>query len=182
MQGHGFDELDMIVTGYGERGICTRIYWSDGSMEEAPVKVATMLKRIAAAYGKTPKSVRHHWRQAHAIPGDGRFGRMAVLPISPGVMLMPVKLPEKMVGRDASIGYVNLAQPIQILEEKAGSGARSRILFRNSSHGLATVWTCRTLRKHWAEARRFWLEEEQRHALERARMERANVYLNWYEN
>ena len=179
---HAFHELDMVVTTYGERGLCTVLYWSDGTAEEAPVKARTMVQRIAEAYGKTPQAIRRHWRHVYQAAADEQFGRMAILAISPGVVLMPVKLAMKMVGRDVPIGYVNLAQPVQFLEEKDGNGARSRIVFRQNEHVLVTAWTCKTLWKHWAAARRFWLEEEERHSLERNMVERANVYLGWYVN
>ena len=181
-QGHALHELDMIVTAYGEKGICTRLYWSDGTVEEMPVRIGTMLRRIAEMYGKTPQSARKQWRHAHRMAAEEQFGKMAVLILSPGVMLMPVKLPEKMVGRDAAIGYVNLAQPLQFLAEKDGEGARSRIVFRQSDHAISSTWTCRTLEKHRAAARHFWLEEEQRYEEERRCMRQANVYLSWYLN
>ncbi len=179
---HPYHELDMMVTGYGKRGLCTLLYWSDGTEEAVDLKPDTVLKRIAELYGKTPQSVRRQWRIVQKATAERPFGKMAVLPISPGIILMPVKLARKMVGRDSAIGYVNLAQPLQFLEDKDGNGARSRIFFRRSEHVLDTVWTCRTLRKHCVAARMFWLETEQRHARERSLTERAQVYLNWYAN
>ena len=179
-QNHAFHELDMVVAAYGERGICSQLCWSDGTRDEVPVKAGTVVQHIAEAYGKTPQSIRRHWRQYRAAQEE-RFGKMAILAISPGVLLMPVKLAVKMVGRDAAIGYVNLAQPVRFLEEKDGTGARSRIEFVNSPNALDTVWTCRTLERHCAAARLFFLEEDQRYTHEKAVMEHANSYLGaWH--
>ena len=172
-EGHAFHELDMVLTGYGERGICTVLYWSDGTSEEVPVKMKTVVQRIAEAYGKTPQSIRRHWRGL----SREKFGKMAILAISPAVVLMPVKLAAKMVGRDAAIGYVNLAQPIRFLAEKDGNGARSRIVFQKSLHALLTEWTCRTLKKHCTAAWLFFLEEHSRYVREKEIMERANSHL-----
>lgn len=179
-KGHAYHELDMLVTGYGARGISTLLCWKDGTVDEVPVKPATMVKRIAEHYGKTPQSVRKQWKSMHRGGGDESFGKMAVLVISPGIVLMPVKVAQEMVGRDPAIGYVNLARPIRFLEDKAGR-ARSRIEFREGPHALRSVWTCKTLRKHRAAALLFSREEEYRHAMEIRIVEQANLYLNWYE-
>ncbi len=179
--GHAYHELEMMVAGYGERGICTLLYWRDGTVEEVAVKPAAMVKRIAEHYGKTPQSVRKQWRCMHREKEAERFEKMAILVISPGIVLMPVKVAQEMVGRDPAIGYVNLAQPVRFLEEKDGAGVRSRIVFRESPHSLRSAWTCRTLRRHRDAALLFSREEERRHAMEMRIVERANVYLNWYE-
>lgn len=178
-KGHAYYELDMIVTEYGKNGRCTGLYWCDGTAEVTQLTVETVLKRIAEAYGKTPQSLRRHWRMAHGRTGEKQFGKMAILAVSPGVTLMPVKLAGSMVGRDAPVGYVNLAQPIRFLEEKGGNGARSRILFPENEHAMATAWTCGTLRRHCSAARQFWLEELHRHEEERALVERANLHVNY---
>ena len=65
-QNHAFHELDMVVAAYGERGICSHLCWSDGTQEEVPVKAGTVVQHIAEAYGKTPQSIRRHWRQCRA--------------------------------------------------------------------------------------------------------------------
>lgn len=173
----------MVVAGYGERGICSQVYWSDGTRDDVPVKVGTVVQHIAEAYGKTLQSIRRHWREMYRAAKEERFGKMAILAISPGVLLMPVKLAVKMVGRDAAIGYVNLAQPVRFLEEKDGTGARSRIEFVNSPNVLDTVWTCRTLERHFVAARHFFLEEDQRYTHEKTIMEHANSYLwEWHHH
>lgn len=181
-KGHEYHELDMIVTGYGKKGLCTVLYWEDGTAEEVDLKPDTVLKRIAELYGKTPQSVRRQWRMVQEAMAERPFGKMAILAISPGVILMPVKLAKKMVGRDPAIGYVNLAQPVRFLEDKDGNGARSRIFFQRSEHVLDTAWTCRTLRKHCTAARLFSMQEEQRHIRERCISEQTQLCLSWYRH
>ncbi len=175
-------ETDMVVTVYGERGRCTRVYWSDGTMEDFPVKMETVLKNLAGAYGKTPQAIRKHWRQVQSLCGEPLLGRMMPLSISPALVLMPVRVAMETVGRDSATGYVNLAHAPMFQEILEENGARCRIVFSEHAHVLDTSWRLGTLQQHRRIAWMFCQSEWER-CRQELRMRSAEcIAVGWYQN
>ncbi|HHX78119.1 MAG TPA: hypothetical protein GX697_07225 [Firmicutes bacterium] len=113
-----------FVPVYREGGNACRIFTREGIFEDNRT-VRWFLRRLAAYYGFEPATLRREYAgylcRSHYIS----------LPLSPRLVLLPLKMRQARIPGDSTLGYLNACEIAAVLKEKTEPPFRSSIHFNN---------------------------------------------------
>lgn len=139
------DHIAAIVPEYSHAGDSTTIITTDGTILSAPVRVSTVLRRLARA-------------QATDLPALKRLssratGRsiLAPLPLSAGLVLVPLKVRKPKIKGDPCTGYVNSHAAIAV--EKTAAAPYRTVVKLSGGGNVATLWHTATVNRRLSLAR-----------------------------
>lgn len=139
------DQIAAIIPCYTQTGDSTIIITTKGSQQTIPVRVHTIIKRLARNYSMDLIALKQKTMDItdHAL--------LQPLPLAPGLVLCPIKLRTPRISGDTTIGYINFHAALSI------TGAQNKpyqsIIKLAGGMDLPSLWQPSTVKGHFQDAR-----------------------------
>lgn len=129
---------------YKENGDETMVIYQDGSHDTVPLKVRTVINRLAKLYSLDLLQLK---KKTEGITQRSLYNPIVM---SPSVILVPVKTRKPRVTGDSTLSYINLPT-VKKISPSTVPDCRSQIKLTDN-YAAECLWTPATVRKRFKEA------------------------------
>lgn len=134
------DRVAALLPSYSEQGDCSTIITTDGEKFTEPVRIKTLIRRLAYAQAADLTALRSH---AAKVTNKSLF---QPLPLTAHLLLLPVKVRQPRVPGDTCTGYVNYHAIGSV--EPSQETACSTVIVLKGGAVVSVLWTAITVRRH----------------------------------
>ena len=138
------DQIAAIIPRYTQTGDSTIIITTKGNEQTIPVRVHTIIKRLARNYSMDLIALK---QKTMAITNHAL---LQPLPLAPGLVLCPIKLRIPRIPGDTTIGYINFHAALSI------TGAQNKpyqsIIKLAGGIDIPSLWQPSTIKMHLQDA------------------------------
>ncbi|MPM04436.1 hypothetical protein SDC9_50713 [bioreactor metagenome] len=139
------ERIAAILPCYSATGDTTKIITTDGLTNTSDVRIRTIVRRLALSRATDLLALKK--RAASATQSS----ILQPLPLTPGLVLCPVKVRTPRVAGDTSTGYINYYAIKSV--EKTSQAPYQAIIILVGGIQLPVLWTVPTVNKHLQNAR-----------------------------
>lgn len=139
------ERIAAILPYYSATGDSTKIITTDGLTDTTNVRIRTVVRRLALSRAADLLALKKHASCAT------RSSILQPLPLTPGLVLCPIKVRTPRVAGDTSTGYINY-YAVKSVEKNDSTPYQATVCLAGGVH-LPVLWTVSTINKHLQNAR-----------------------------